>query len=161
MKNFNSRILIVEDDLNLLHYLKEFFADDFDQVVTACDGISAYLSLQEGMPDVILTDLHMPGFDGIEFITRLRADGHDTPVILASNNVDSEHLKKAIKLGVVDFLEKPYNDNDLMKAVYRVVQISSREYELPALAKKFGEDSIEVKKHQKMIGLLKAMSSKK
>ncbi len=161
MKFEDSRVLIVEDDLDLLESLKEILSLDFDQVVTACDGVSAFLSLEESEPDLIFSDIKMPGFDGIELVKKLRSEGKNIPVILASGTADKEDLMRALRLGVLDFVEKPYTTEAVRTAVFRVLEIASRGQDLQNLISEHGVDSPIVKRQQRMIGLFQVVNSVK
>ena len=161
MKSYETRILIVEDDLDLLHLLKDYFANDFDHVISAVDGISAYLAVAEGNPDIILTDIGMPGFSGLDLVTRLRTEGNNVPILIASGNADRSDAVRALRLGVVDFVEKPYQLEDLRTSVFRALEISSREHNLSQMIEKFGEDSPHVKRVQRMVGLFKVANAKR
>lgn len=161
MKFEDSRVLIVEDDLDLLESLKEILSLDFDHVITACDGVSAFLSLEEMEPDLIFSDIKMPGFDGIELVKKLRSEGKNIPVILASGTADKEDLMRALRLGVLDFVEKPYTTEAVRTAVFRVLEIASRGHDLQNLISEHGVDSPIVKRQQRMIGLFQVVNSVK
>lgn len=159
----NECILIVEDDLNLLHALSEFFADDFKEVLTAPDGISAYLIIKERSkkPDLIFSDIRMPGWDGLQFVASLRAEGDNTPVLFSSGTAEKDDLIKALKLGAVDFVQKPYDFKYIKMALYRVMEISRRESEMAALVEKFGDLSDVVVRQSRLIGLFRVSNSRK
>lgn len=156
-------ILIVEDDLDLLQTVSAFFADDFDHVLSAPDGISAYISINEQVqkPDLIFADIKMPGWDGLEFVSKLRGEGITIPVLFASGTADRDDLVKALRLGAVDFIQKPYSFKDIRMALYRVLEIARRESEMTALIDKFGELSAEVARQRRLIGLFRASNAKK
>ncbi len=111
-------------------------------------------------PDLILTDIHMPEMGGIDFIMKLRAEEKNTPIIIVSSSRDREHLIKALKLGFHDFVEKPFKRDEIEMAVYRVLEMSVRNNNLPDLIKKNGFESQEVLQQKKLIGLLQAISAK-
>ncbi len=153
------RVLVVEDDSALLEELKSLFESEFETVVTASDGGEAYIrSLSEEF-DIIFSDIKMPGMTGIDLIIRLRSEGKDTPVILASSAAEREHLMQAIRLGVVDFVEKPYTPDMIRDALYRNLEILRRERRLIQFQQADGVDSPSVTHQKKMIGLLQAANS--
>jgi CheY-like chemotaxis protein len=159
MEIIESSILVVEDDLEIQSILKNLFSKKFSKVFIAGNGLIALDILKEQKPDLILTDLHMPEMNGIDFIFKLRAEGKNTPVIIVSSSKDREDLLKAVKLGANDFVEKPFKKVDVESAVYRVLEIVVRNKNLPELINRFGRDSQEVKKQEKLIGLLQAISA--
>lgn len=163
MDNSKTSILIVEDDSNLLQTLSDLFSKDFDIVLTACDGVSAYIAITENSkkPDLIFSDIRMPGWNGLEFVSRLRAEGYDIPVIFASGEAEKSDLVVALKLGAVDYIQKPYEFDDIKSAIFRVLEISKCESKLNELIKKYGENSEEVQKKRRIIGLSKVINAEK
>lgn len=160
MNDLETSILIIEDDLEVLSILKSVFSKHFASIHTALNGKIASQLMNKIQPDLILTDIHMPEMGGIDFIMKLRAEGKNTPIIIVSSSRDREHLIKALKLGVHDFVEKPFKRLELEMAVYRVLEMSVRNNNLPDLIKKHGSDSQEVLQQKKLIGLLQAISAK-
>lgn len=160
MKNQETSILIVEDDPEVLSTLKSIFSKYFNTVHTALNGNLAQAVLKESTPDILLTDIQMPEVDGIELVIKMRSQGNNIPVVMLSSCKDRELLIKAIKLGVQDFIEKPFKKIDLEMAVHRSLEVAVRNNSLSELSIKYGSESFEVKKQQKLIGLLKAISAK-
>ena len=76
-------------------------------VGTAGDGAAALAIVRERRPDIILTDIRMPGMDGLELIERVMQEAPDTYTIVFSGFNEFEYVKRAIGLGVADYLEKP------------------------------------------------------
>jgi YesN/AraC family two-component response regulator len=160
MKNHDTSILIVEDDPEVLSTLKSIFSKYFNTVYTALNGNLAQIVLKENIPDILLTDIQMPEVDGIELVIKMRSQGNNIPVVMLSSCKDRELLIKAIRLGVQDFIEKPFKKSDLEMAVHRSLEVAVRNNSLSDLSIKYGSESFEVKKQQKLIGLLKAISAK-
>jgi DNA-binding NtrC family response regulator len=160
MKNHETSILIVEDDPEVLSVLQAIFSKYFTTVLTALNGNLAQNILKEKTPDLLLTDFQMPEVDGIELVMKMRSQGINIPVVILSSAKDRGLLIKAIKLGVQDFIEKPFKKVDLEMAVHRSLEVGVRNNNLSDLVNKFGADSFEVKKQQKLIGLLKAISAR-
>ncbi|MGZ5278415.1 MAG: response regulator [Pseudobdellovibrionaceae bacterium] len=153
------RVLVVEDDSALLEELKTLFESEFETVVTASDGGEAYIrSLSEDF-DIIFSDIKMPGMSGIDLIVRLRSEGKHTPVILSSSAADREHLVQAIRLGVLDFVEKPYTPEMLREALYRNLEILRREKRLTSYEHGATANPAAANQQKRMIGLLQATHS--
>jgi YesN/AraC family two-component response regulator len=153
-------ILIVEDDQVILSILKNVFSKYFNVVHTASNGKIAQEMVREKNPDLILTDIQMPEVDGIDFVIKLRSEGKNTPVVMISSSKDRSYLMKAIKLGVQDFVEKPFKKADVEMAVHRVLEIAVRTNALPSLISQFGLESAEVKQQKKLVGLFQAISAR-
>ncbi len=100
-------VLIVEDDLLLSKMYAEKFAIDgfFTQVVH--DGESALETIKAKMPDCVLLDLHIPKIDGLEVVTRAKAEmGVIPPFIALTNIAEKERRDQAMALGVREYLIK-------------------------------------------------------
>jgi len=77
-------------------------------------------------PDCIVTDIRMPGLNGLELVKRLKGDGIDSPVIVITGHGDVALAVEAMKAGVVDFIEKPFSDDILIGAIKSALERSSQ-----------------------------------
>lgn len=152
-------LLIVEDDNELRSLLQNMFSKQFSTVLTAVNGKVAEEILKENTPDLVLSDLHMPEKGGIEMVKTLRAQGNDIPVVIMSSSTDRAELLKVLKLGVLDYVEKPFNRKDLEKAILRTLQVVLRTHSLPDLITMYGAESEQVKKMKKLIGLFRVINA--
>jgi len=102
------KILIVEDEEVLVKVLEEKFEAEKFQVTIARDGYDVVPLAKKFKPDIILLDIILPGTDGLEVLSFLKADEDlsTIPVIMLSNLDDDEKIKKALSLGAVDYLVK-------------------------------------------------------
>lgn len=98
-----------------------------DIVKEAKDGIDALEIAYDMEPDIIISDIRMPGLNGIEFITRLRGKFQSCKVIFLSGYSDKEYLKAAIKLGAVNYVEKPINLTEIKEAIQKAVELCKEE----------------------------------
>ena len=124
-----SRILVVDDDPDILEATTLFWRSEGYQVVTATDGQEALTKLAaEPWPALILLDLMMPVMNGLEFLTQLRQlpRGAEMPVMVLSAAHDGQ--RQAATLGVEDYLTKPY-DLDLL--IERISQRLSQRFARP------------------------------
>lgn len=159
MKIQGTSILIAEDDLEVMSILKNIFSKHFDTIYTAVNGKVAQEIVRKNDPDLVLTDIQMPEASGIELIIRMRAEGKNVPIVLISSSKDRNDLMKAIKLGVQDFVEKPFKKADVEMAIHRALEIAVRNNDLPDLVSRFGSESTQVRQQKKLIGLLQAISA--
>ncbi|MCQ2378331.1 MAG: sigma-54 dependent transcriptional regulator [Victivallaceae bacterium] len=104
MANDKAKILIVDDEYNTREALARFFRRRFD-VETAPDGLSAIEKLHADLYDLVLTDLRMPGADGMQVLSA--ADEAGTPAIVLTAYGSIGDAVKAVKLGAFDFVSKP------------------------------------------------------
>jgi two-component system chemotaxis response regulator CheY len=105
------KILVVDSELNILKLLSFILAADYDLTIKK-SGIEALSWLAEGNdPDLIISSLRMPYFDGSSFIKNLKISGfyRNTPVILLSGAENLESIVKSLSFKVDSYLEKPFN----------------------------------------------------
>src|ERR1700704_5673014 len=115
-----TRVLLVDDDQTTLASLSRAFRlAGHDAVV--CDNASrAIVLLKNERFDLVLSDVVMPGKDGLSMLADLREIGVATPVIMISGQATVDMAVRATKLGAVDFLEKPISADKLMLTVENV-----------------------------------------
>jgi type IV pilus assembly protein PilB len=118
-----ARILVVDDDAALREVLREILAEEHYDVVLAEDGNAGLAAVHRERPDLVITDLQMPGLDGLELLRRLRRDlaTCQIPIIFLTvvENLDSE--AKALDLGADDYLGKPVERGRLLGRVRRAL----------------------------------------
>ena len=122
-------ILVVDDTVIMRNLIKKFLGQVYT-VKLAENGLEAFLSMQEGyIPDLIISDIQMPKLDGFEFLEQIKSTGFlkDIPVIMLSSVDDSNTKVKFLKLGVSDYLTKPFNPEEL---VIKVDNIFQQKYQL-------------------------------
>lgn len=118
------KILVVDDKPSMSQLMVRFLQNSFD-VTTKEDGLQAISWLQSGnMPDIILTDLQMPVMDGIELIKRIKESGYfkDIPIIVLSSQESSNIRVECLKLGAEDYIMKPFNPEELMIRIERLIK---------------------------------------
>ncbi|MDR3584510.1 MAG: response regulator [Desulfosporosinus sp.] len=116
------KVLIVDDDKAVRYMLKRYnkWANfGFCVEEEASDGKEALRKLSAGQIDLVITDIKMPGMDGIEFLSELRFRKWDVCSILLSTHSDFEYAKQGIRLGAFDFISKPLEDEVLSEALER------------------------------------------
>jgi DNA-binding response OmpR family regulator len=104
------KIMIIEDDTNLLkNYVTELEILKYN-VVTVSDGGKAVAAVLKEKPDLVLLDIMLPNKNGIDILEELRQDTKfkDLPVVMLTNYGDEENIRKSLELGALDYLKK-YN----------------------------------------------------
>src|SRR3954467_15409563 len=101
------RILIVDDDPTGRSTLAELLRDEGYAVETAADGFKALPKLEEQAPDLVLTDLHMPGMDGLELMQRVWEDDPERAVVMMTADGSVDTAVAAMRKGASDYLTKP------------------------------------------------------
>ena len=108
-----SRLLIVDDDIEVLALLKKFFVQQGYQVVVATDGASLWAALEREVPDLIILDLMLPGDNGLTLCQRLRQQ-HATPVIMLTAMGELSDRVVGLEMGADDYLSKPFDARELL-----------------------------------------------
>jgi DNA-binding NtrC family response regulator len=117
-----ARILVVDDEVNARTALVELLRDEGYAVESAADGFKAVGKAAEFGPDLVVTDLKMPGMDGLQLLAKLRENDPDLPVILMTAFGDVETAVKAMRSGARDYLTKPVNVGELSVVVARELE---------------------------------------
>lgn len=106
-------VLVVDDDINLVKVVEYNLTEEGYKVLTASSGEQGLEILLENHVDLVLTDIRMPGMDGMEFLRRIQAQWPNMQVILVTAFAAIDSAVEAIKAGAVDYIGKPFNKDDL------------------------------------------------
>ncbi len=126
-------ILIADDHTIVLEGLVRLLKDQFDVVGGVSDAAQLLEAAARLRPDVILTDVSMPGLSGIEALRRLKAERSDTKVIVLTMHADAELATEAVRAGASGFLIKHSAGEELFTAIQEVLQ--GRIYLTPAITR--------------------------
>ena len=122
-------ILIVDDEPNYQIVLSELLKDEGYEVFTADSAIDALPIVRNTDLDLILTDMKMPGMDGIEFLQKIKEFNRELPVILITAYAEVERAVEAMHLGAFTYLAKPFSNQQLLasarKAMEQALQIDA------------------------------------
>jgi len=116
------KLLVVEDNAEMRYYLADILGEKAD-VAAAGNGHEGLAWLQHNIPDLIISDVMMPGMDGREFITQLKSDERyrKIPVITLTALSDKDSELSFLRLGVDDYIVKPFNADELRIRVYNLL----------------------------------------
>jgi CheY-like chemotaxis protein len=117
------RILVIDDDINILSTLRILFQREGFQVQTAFDGEDGLKKIIAGGIDIILSDVDMPKMSGFEVFQKLKMQGiiEQMPIIMMSAGVNPVDRAKYIEEGAEDFITKPFNTMELLARVRRIL----------------------------------------
>jgi DNA-binding NtrC family response regulator len=107
------KILVAEDERNLREGVAEAFREAGHDVTEAADGTQALSALEQQAFDLVITDYKMPGCDGLEVVRRVRMINDTTPVIMVTAYGTVEGAVQAMRLGAFDYIQKPFNLEEL------------------------------------------------
>ncbi|MBK1648148.1 diguanylate cyclase [Rhabdochromatium marinum] len=129
------RILIVDDETSNIELIAEIFTEDHE-VLFATDGIKALELATTTDPDLILLDVMLPGLDGFEICTRLKAEPHVSaiPVIFITGRDDTATETRGLALGAVDYITKPINPQIVRMRVSNHIELKRARDRLTQLA---------------------------
>src|SRR5262245_46216080 len=108
-----ARILLIDDEHLILRALRRVLGSLGHSVFTAEDGETALRMIQSDDYDVVFTDLHMPGIDGLQIIRTIRSAQHDVPVVILTGNPQVESAMEAVAQGALRYLVKPVDAHTL------------------------------------------------
>jgi two-component system KDP operon response regulator KdpE len=111
-----SRILVVDDETQITRVLKTTLSSQGYEVKTAADGESGFNAAMDWLPDLIITDLSMPGMTGVELCRAVR-ERSQTPIIVLSVRGEEKSKIEALDAGADDYVTKPFSVNELLARV--------------------------------------------
>ena len=120
-----ARILIVDDDPALLRLLSLRLHYEGHTAIEASSGMLALAKLDHELPDMVITDLRMPGMDGLELFEAVHRRYPLLPVLMLTANGTIPDVVKAMQRGVFGYVTKPFEGVDLMREVDRALAVSS------------------------------------
>ncbi len=137
-----AHLLIVDDEANTLASLSRAFRLDGHEAVV-CDNANKALELAKSQSfDLILSDVVMPGKDGLTLLEELKAQGVATPVVIMSGQAHIEMAVRATRLGALDFLEKPISTDKLLLTVENALKLGRLERDNRDLTRRLGKHEI-------------------
>jgi two-component system, NtrC family, response regulator len=116
------RIIVIDDEVNAATALESLLREDGYEVQKAHDARSGLQLLEKMDPDVVLTDLRMPGMDGLELLARIKEVRPETMVVLMTAYGTVKTAVKAMKLGAEDFLPKPIDVEELEVVLQKTLE---------------------------------------
>jgi len=128
MKNSEHTILIAEDEEGVRKNIAEYLALTCKNVYEASDGLEAYALYEEVQPDLIITDINMPGMDGLSLVEKIREVDKELPIIIVSAYSDKEKLLRAVRLNLTDYIIKPI-ERKILKELIKKAFVKDEETE--------------------------------
>ena len=118
IQNLKSKILLADDNADMRDYIRRLLSGSYI-VQTVADGVAALTAIENNPPDLVLTDVMMPGMDGFELLRSLRSNPatQDIPIILLSARAGEEARIEGLAAGADDYLIKPFSARELLARV--------------------------------------------
>jgi two-component system OmpR family response regulator len=146
----DSRILVVEDDTNLLDTLKYNLVKDGYEVITAADGARALEIARAEKPDLIILDLMLPQLSGFEVCRILRKE-MTVPIIMLTARTDEVDKVVGLEIGADDYMTKPFSMRELLARVHAMLRRAGMQRQPPEAAPEsvvIGDLAIDINRHR-------------
>jgi two-component system alkaline phosphatase synthesis response regulator PhoP len=127
------KILVVDDEVNIIDLARMYLERDGFQVCAASDGAQALEEIKREKPDLVVLDIMLPEIDGFEVCQRVRAES-EVPIIMLTARDDDVDKIVGLELGADDYMTKPFNPRELVarvKAILRRMERTPREDTAP------------------------------
>lgn len=127
MANKIPKVYIVDDDQEVRYALR-LLLESVGLVVEEYASAQEYLvQFNPDQAGCLIVDIRMPGISGLELQARLQAEIIHPPIIIITGHGDVQMAVRAMQAGAMNFIEKPFNDQDLLDSVYRSIEIDAKE----------------------------------
>ena len=154
----SSRILIVDDETSILSSFASLLRDEGYRTESAESAEKAVKSLKSSNIDLILLDLQLPGQSGLEFLRELRENPLAPKVLVVSGHADIAAALDSVRLGAIDFLEKPVPPEKLIASVSAALALVTAERQRSLLVSELDDRCRIIGRSASVQGLLKAIS---
>jgi len=116
-------VMVVDDSLTVRKAAHRLLSRAGYEVLLARDGVDALKQLQDVMPDAMLVDIEMPHMDGFDLTRNVRSDSRTThmPLVMITSRTAEKHRRYAQEIGVDVYLGKPYNEDELLGTLQRLI----------------------------------------
>jgi len=133
------KILIVDDDKDMLQLLSDFIKAEGYEVVTASDGRRALKEVRMHLPELILLDVRLPEMDGMKVLEEIKKIDKDLIVIMLTAYGQVKDAVRALKLGAFDYITKPFDDEEIMLNIKKALETRSLRIEVEDLRRRLEE----------------------
>ncbi|MGD9141822.1 MAG: sigma-54 dependent transcriptional regulator [bacterium] len=148
-----ARLLIIDDEPEILKQVSGLMEDEGYRTVTAAGGEAGVKAFSSGDISLVLLDVYMPGMDGLAVLEKLKEIDPGVPVIMVSGQGSIEVAVKATKLGAIDFVEKPFEPEELLVRVRNALELQNLRSENIRLAGELRQSRVMVGRSELMRAL--------
>ena len=161
--SYPSSILIVEDNpeqsLTLSHIIQKQLGITVDKAKNALDALKL---MDTKRFDIIITDINMPDMSGIDLINEAQRRNHNAFFIIISGSEKPQHLLESIRLGVIDFIVKPFDFKEVHETINRVLEICVSKNKIRSIIAATEPELLErIAKEERKITLLRLFNNEK
>lgn len=144
------RILVVDDDENMVYIIKDALQHEGYEVSTAGDGATGIQLVSIKHPDLVIADVMMPGMDGFSMLESIRRIGYNMPVLILTARTDTEDLLQGYDKGANDYIRKPFVLAELMARVR--AHLRFRKMDNTNMKYSVGDCDLDIKRNKLTIG---------
>lgn len=132
-------LLVVEDDIDVREAILDSLTEVECQIETAENGKEGFEKVKTGKFTAVMSDINMPVMNGLDFLAEVRKWGSDIPFVVLSAFADKQNTVKALRMGAMDFLDKPFDIDQLIEVINRALNLGAKVRELDAELQKMQE----------------------
>lgn len=144
MLKIKSKILIADDEINMIWALKKTLTKEGYEIISAEDGVEALEAFKKYEPDLVILDLKMPKMDGMEVLENIKNINSNIPVILITAHGSTKLAVEAMKLGALDYVSKPFDIEELRVIIRKALEYKNLNDEVSYLREKLKEGSSKI-----------------
>src|SRR5690606_19011578 len=148
------KILIIEDDAAFGQMLEKFLIKRKYEVQICFNALDAKIKFKEDVFDMVLTDLRLPHYDGIQLLSELKEMSPAVPVIVMTGYAEVSTAVKAMKKGAYDYISKPFTPDEILMVIEG--SLDQKESKTSAISTTKGKGSIMVSKPSMITGISEA-----
>lgn len=159
-------LLIVDDEPGITHILNLLLKKHISQIKVASNGREALELVKAEHFDAVVTDINMPEMNGLDFLANVRYLGLETPFVILTAFADKENTREALRLGATDFVDKPFEPENIISILRKTVELGQLQKMIEAETEQMYNSSnlpadakIRLRKIKQSIMMLKASYS--
>lgn len=154
-------ILVFDDEPSIGEMVIDILGPVYEEVIFTDDARKARELVQKRAFSLIISDVNMPHLPGPDFVRLVRALGRLDPIMFLTGNSSKDLVLSALRLGVADVIDKPFDSDQFQKSIEHIFEIEKRKEQFYQDKVKNGISSAELERQKKMLGLLHVVSEKK
>ncbi len=114
------KILVVDDEPNILEIVQSFLENEGYEVITADSGATAFTRIEEPYPQIVLLDIRMPDIDGLQCLRQIKEKYPDIQVVMMSGFATIQMARKSLEIGAFDYICKPLSFMHLKEVIQQI-----------------------------------------
>ena len=147
-----NKILLVDDEVNLIDPVAYNLKQKGFDTVTAYDGKSALEAFRKEQPDLVLLDWTLPDLQGVEILKQIREEQDFTPVVMLTGRTAKEDIVEGLTAGADDYVTKPFTWEELLARINSVLRRAQQVSQTPGKRLRFGDIILDTASHRVWLG---------